>query len=79
MAVLSAIFTVDTSSIAGVQLEEVLARGGRPTGTKFRHQVRWCISELVEYLFAFVDTYYLVRVHRTAYTRSGMTTASYRE
>ena len=32
---------------------------------------------LVEYLFAFVDNYYLVRVHRMAYTRSGMTTAPY--
>ena len=30
-------------------------------------------------LFAFVDTYYLVQVHRMAYTRSGMTSASYRE
>ena len=37
------------------------------------------ISGLVEYLFAFVDTYYLVQVHRMAYTRSGMTSAPYRE
>ena len=33
----------------------------------------------MEYLFAFVDTYYLVQVHRMAYTRSGMTSAPYRE
>ena len=39
----------------------------------------WCNSRLVEYLFAFVDTYYLVQVHRMAYTRSGMTSAPYRE
>ena len=29
----------NSGSIAGVQLEEVLARGGGPTGTKFRNQV----------------------------------------
>ena len=31
----------NSSSIAGVQLEEVLARGGGPTGTTFRNLVRF--------------------------------------